>query len=145
MGETGFARLKEQRMPSTNSKPELLPNVSRDADMNWPPEFPFSFEKEPFDYLRHATCRRIVIDGDPGAGKTTLAQIMARQLNASVISFDDYMPGDGGVYTEQIDCARLKFEILAAQDKTVIIEGVCMLQIMSKIDLEHDYHIFLKL
>jgi uridine kinase len=48
-----------------------------------------------FDYSKlPRTWSCIVIDGDPGAGKTTLAKEMAGVLQAELISFDDYLPED---------------------------------------------------
>jgi len=129
--------------PSSKLTTKAFLNVN--TDLTWPPEYPFSFEKDPFQDPWLAASRRIVIDGDPGAGKTTLSEIMARQISAKVISLDKYIPGNGSAHIEQIDCARLSLDILsAADDRVAIIEGVCILQIMSKIEVGQDYHIFLK-
>jgi hypothetical protein len=89
---------------------------------------------------------RIIIDGDPGAGKTTLAKKMAIELGAKVISFDDYLPTvlDGErSYFEKLDYGALKNDILANASKT-IVEGVLAVKVLDKIGVRCDYHIFIK-
>jgi hypothetical protein len=92
-----------------------------------------------------AAWSRIIVDGDPGAGKTTLAKEMATKLGARLISLDDdkYLPGDGRPYLEQLDFKALQGDILKSGPK-VIIEGVLALKVLDRIALQHDYHIFMK-
>jgi hypothetical protein len=99
-----------------------------------------------FDYSKLLTCRRVIIDGDPGAGKTTLANQMANDLGFKVISFDDskYLPGDGRLYLEQLNYDVLKNDILSCGSK-IIIEGLFALKVLGKICVSYDYHIFMKL
>jgi adenylate kinase family enzyme len=88
----------------------------------------------------------IVIDGDPGAGKTTLAKEMAGVLRAKVISFDDYLPEDledKRPYSEKLNYVTLRRDILQAGPK-VVVEGVLALKILDKIGVRYDYHIFIK-
>ena len=100
-----------------------------------------------FDYSKlPRTWSCIVIDGDPGAGKTTLAIEMAETLRAKVISFDDYLPNDledKRPYAEKLNCEALRRDILQAGSK-VIVEGVLALKILDKIGVQHDYLIFIK-
>jgi hypothetical protein len=86
---------------------------------------------------------RIVIDGDPGAGKTTLAKEMASDLSARRISIDDYWAGNGDAYLLQLNFDALRNDILNGDSKT-IIEGICVLQVMTKIEVGHDFHVFIK-
>jgi hypothetical protein len=84
------------------------------------------------------------VDGDPGSGKTTLANKMAAAFEAKVVSLDDYLVGDRGIpYCNQINSPSLRGEILASGPK-LIIEGVCVLKILAEISVHHDYHIFIK-
>jgi Fe-S cluster assembly ATPase SufC len=87
---------------------------------------------------------RLIIDGDNGSGKSTLAKIMARDLGAKVVSLDEYLFKNGEIYWEQIDNEPLKSAILSGGSK-VIIEGVCVLKLLEKNSITHDYHIFIKL
>lgn len=86
---------------------------------------------------------RIIIDGDPGAAKTSLAKDMASQLGANRISLDDYLQGNGNDYLLQLDYARVRKDILDGGSK-VLIEGICLLKIMAKIRIGYDFHIFVK-
>jgi hypothetical protein len=86
----------------------------------------------------------IIIDGDQGSGKTTLAKEIAQVSGASIISLDDYLLENGAVYWEQIKYDSLHSAILASGPK-VIIEGVCALKILEHIKVSRDYHIFIKL
>jgi uridine kinase len=99
------------------------------------------------DYSRlPQTWSCIVIDGDPGAGKTTLAKQMAETLQVKIISLDDYLPGDlddKRPYAEKLDYERLQHDILGASPK-VIVEGVLALKVLKKIGVQYDFHIFIK-
>jgi hypothetical protein len=86
---------------------------------------------------------RIVIDGDPGAGKTSLAKEIARELGAKRVSLDDYLPGNGNAYLLQLDYERVRRDILDGGSK-VVVEGICILKVMAKIGIGYDFHIFMK-
>lgn len=88
----------------------------------------------------------IVIDGDPGAGKTTLAKEMARELDAKRVSFDDYLPavlGDERPFSEKLNCEALRSEIMASGPR-IIVEGVLALKVLKRIGVQYDFHIFIK-
>lgn len=87
---------------------------------------------------------RIILDGDNGSGKTTLAKEMAGVLGANVVSLDDHLLENGAIYWNQIDYEVLRSKILAAGPRA-IVEGVCILKVLGKIDIAHDYHIFIRL
>lgn len=86
---------------------------------------------------------RIVIDGDPGAGKTTLAKEMANVFTAKHVSFDEYLAGNRENYLTQLDYRKLQTDILSCKGK-LIIEGVCALRVLAMIEVKYDFHIFLK-
>jgi uridine kinase len=96
---------------------------------------------ELIDTSKLSSCQRIIIDGDDGSGKTPLAHKIAHTLGAKVISLDEYLHEDGRPYCDQIKFETLQRDIFSS-DKTVIIEGVCMLKILAKISVSYDHHIF---
>jgi hypothetical protein len=98
---------------------------------------------ESLDYAKLASCSRIIIDGDPGAGKTTLAKKLAKDLGIKFISFDDFLLENGAPYCEQIRYEVLQKVVL--DNPKIIIEGVCAIKILAKIGLQFDCHIFIQL
>ena len=98
---------------------------------------------ETIDTSKLSSCHLIVIDGDDGSGKTPLAHKIADALGAKVISLDNYLHEDGRPYCDQIKYDSLKNDVLSSSQK-VVIEGVCALKILAKINVDHDYHIFTK-
>jgi hypothetical protein len=90
-------------------------------------------------------CSSIVIDGDPGSGKTTLAGEIANELGFRVVAFDDdkYLPRDGRPYLEQLNYEALRNDIMASSTG-IIIEGICALKVLAAINARHDFHIFIK-
>jgi energy-coupling factor transporter ATP-binding protein EcfA2 len=102
------------------------------------------FSTDHVDYAALTTgWARIIIDGDNGSGKTTLAKEMAVVLSAKVISLDNHLLENGDIYWDQIKYEELASEIAPAGPR-VIIEGVCVLKVLGKINVKHDYHIFIK-
>jgi len=79
----------------------------------------------------------IGIDGVPGAGKTTIAEMLARENDVTLISFDSYLDRDKGGFEENIDFITLKKDIKKAQLKgrKVIIEGNLLINILKKIEI----------
>ena len=102
-----------------------------------------SFYPETIDTSKLSCCQCIIIDGDDHSGKSPLARKVATALGAKVISLDKYLPGDGRPYCDQIDYLSLLNDILSS-DQQVIIEGLCVLKVLAKINVRHDYHIFTK-
>jgi shikimate kinase len=94
------------------------------------------------DYSKLASCSRIIIDGDPGAGKTTLAKKLAKDLETKFISFDNFILENGAPYCEQIRYETLQKVIL--ENPKIIIEGVCAIKKFARIGLQFDCHIFMQ-
>jgi hypothetical protein len=104
----------------------------------------FSQFRMKMDYTKlPATWSRMIIDGDPGAGKTTLAKEIARECNAKLVSFDEYLSGNRENYLQQLDYQKLRNDIMAGEGK-VVMEGVCALMVLTKIEVRYDVHIFIK-
>jgi len=102
-----------------------------------------SFFPEFFDASKLSSCQRIIIDGDDHSGKSPLACKIANALGAKVISLDEYLCKPGCPYCDQIDYESLQNDILSSAQK-IVIEGVCVLKVLAKINAQFDYHIFMK-
>jgi hypothetical protein len=102
-----------------------------------------SFYPETIDTSKLSSCQCIIIDGDDHSGKSSLARKIANSLGGKVISLDDYLCEPGRPYCDQIDYESLRSDILSSAGK-LIIEGVCMLKVLTKINVCFDFHIFTK-
>jgi hypothetical protein len=101
------------------------------------------------DCSKISSCSRAIIDGDDGCRKTSvIAPAIAEKIKGKVVSIDKFMfePGHpdweaGRPYWDQLDYQRLRYEIKEAGAK-LVIEGVCGLKVLSKLNFQFDYHIF---
>ena len=93
-------------------------------------------------------CETIGIDGDSGAGKTSLALELQSTLGGQVISLDcclnDFIPGNGAPppYVSQINKDLLRERLNLAIVKPLIIEGVLLLDVLATVNFRPDYLIF---
>lgn len=85
------------------------------------------------DYNKKIIC----IDGECGTRKTTtLAPVIAKKINANIISTDKYLKNAKQEYFKYIDFNLLKSDILKSLEKgNVVIEGILLLKILEKIQL----------
>ena len=88
----------------------------------------------------------IVIDGEAGAGKTTVAKNIALSLSAYHVEIDKYLDHNMGGYVRFIDHVNLRSGVMDALDKgePLIIEGICVLEIMKEINLQYDILVYVK-
>jgi len=88
----------------------------------------------------------ISIDGWTGSGKSTLAESFNENSEMEIISFDDYFEKHTGLYLEVFHFDELKARILKEIDskKNILIEGICLNQILLNISIESDYKIYIK-
>ena len=74
------------------------------------------------------------IDGELGAGKTTLAKILSNSLDADCIHLDEFIKSSAGSYSQRINYSTLD-SILKVKKCRLIIEGICLLSVLKKLDL----------
>ena len=94
-------------------------------------------------HVESTTSGIIAIDGDLGAGKTTLSESLKQKYGIRSVNVDDYLEGRRGEYVPALDLEGLKKSIENGSFP-VIVEGVCMLDIFSKIGIEPEVHIFVE-
>ena len=84
----------------------------------------------------------ISIDGVDGVGKTLLSTKIAKELCLSSIELDDFVQENQDGFIDYIDYDRLLDKIIS--NKPVVIEGICVLQILNKIQIKPDVSVYIK-
>ena len=82
------------------------------------------------------------IDGIDGVGKTTLANTLAELTGFKVIHLDDYVDRNRDGYVAHLKIDQLQHDVI--ESDTFIIEGVCLLSILKRLDVVVDNHIYIK-
>jgi hypothetical protein len=88
----------------------------------------------------------IGIDGAVGSGKTILSYCMGCKLKFPVINLDQFLNMNSGGYLSQIRYNDLEEYIKSKSKagKTIIVEGACLLKIFDKIQIKHDFLVYVK-
>lgn len=90
----------------------------------------------------------VSIDGFMGSGKSSLAMELADALDGMRVSFDCYIdPGSNSPsYLEKLKIDHLERDIanLKAKFDYVVIEGICLLQVLNAISVAPDIRIYVK-
>jgi len=84
----------------------------------------------------------VSIDGVDDVGKTTLSTKMVKELYLSHIELDDFVQENQGGFINYIDYDRLLDKIIS--NKPVVVEGICVLQILNTIQLKPDVSVYIK-
>jgi adenylate kinase family enzyme len=86
----------------------------------------------------------IALDGFDGAGKTEFAQLLTNKIEVAHIDIDSfYLNQSGEKYLEKIKYNRLLNDILSIlEEKTIILDGICSLEILNRIKLKPSLHIY---
>lgn len=86
------------------------------------------------------------IDGDSGSGKTKLAVSVCRALNALRLSLDNYLTRRQNAYASCIRIPELRtaFEETLRQTRPLIVEGVCLLQILEMASIALTTHVYIR-
>lgn len=95
-----------------------------------------------FEKIRTEQCNIIGVDGTNGTRKTTVAGALAMELDLPLISLDNYLQKNRGGFIEHLQYDELSNEI--KEHRTFIVEGVCLLQALEKVDTHPDILLYLK-
>src|SRR5687767_9560378 len=90
------------------------------------------------------SCAIIAIDGDQGAGKSSFARQLKECIGADIVSVDDLLVGSSAPYTSQVQSSALKHRLSSAR-LPVVVEGVCLLDVLESIEATPDVMFFFKL
>src|SRR5437879_5862476 len=85
----------------------------------------------------------IGIDGADGSGKTYLAHEIGATLNLPVVSLDDFVEKERGNYAKYIRYSDLR-AIVAQAHEGVIVEGICLLDVLNRLGLSADCLVYVK-
>ncbi|MCI5137221.1 MAG: hypothetical protein D3922_02125 [Candidatus Electrothrix sp. AR1] len=96
-----------------------------------------------FAELRQRNAFLLGIDGELGAGKTTLAKMLSNSLDADCIHLDEFLNDSIGSYLQRINYSTLE-SILKVKKCRLIIEGICLVAVLEKLNLNVDYNIFVR-
>ena len=88
----------------------------------------------------------IGIDGAVGSGKTILSYCMGCELQFPVVNIDQFLNMDCDDYLSQIRYKDLEEYIKRKVEagKSIIVEGACLLKILGKIQIKHDFLVYVK-
>lgn len=87
----------------------------------------------------------ISIDGDQGAGKTSLAKEIGTSFAGAVVDVDDYLLGNGGPYLEQVQWELIIQDLQRNKDnKNLVISGVLLEYVIERVQIIPAYRIFMR-
>ena len=85
----------------------------------------------------------IGVDGYDGSGKTTLTNKLGGVFPVDIISLDDYLYKERDCYVAALDLGRLQ-RTLVQRPRSIVMEGVCLLEVMSKLQVKCSFLIYIK-
>lgn len=85
----------------------------------------------------------IAIDGDLGGGKTRLANTLSEKMQIPILHLDDFLIPRTGRFLDSINYLDLEEGIRKAGFR-VIIEGICLLDVLERIDVKHSQYFFIE-
>lgn len=83
------------------------------------------------------------IDGWMGAGKTTLANALAKRLDGSVFDLDSALVHDQKVYVSALRMSEVS-EALATHPRPLIVSGICLLEVFENVGTQLDARVYIK-
>lgn len=99
------------------------------------------------EFISSKNSKIIGLDGSLKAGKSTLGKILSVKFNTNLISFDNYLPPIlKGRYPEFLKLNQLKRDVnkTIEENCNVIIEGICFLEVINKIKINHEIRIYVR-
>ena len=108
-------------------------------------------------WISERPSRVIGIDGLPGSGKTCLSEELEHRLTGfTKIGLDDYYAEDiktaedvdrirKNGFVESLNYKQLEEDILTCNKRNIVVEGVCLLSVAERINLNIDLLIYIKM
>lgn len=92
--------------------------------------------------IREIRAASIGIDGIDGSGKSTLAREISGALGLPCIGLDSFLEKNPAGYVEYIDYPKLKAALESLEG--YVVEGVCLIQVLRRIQLAPAANIYIK-
>jgi len=89
--------------------------------------------------------RLVAVDGLREAGKSTIAEALARELSATWVRVDDYLRKSRSTpYADRLDATGLHKALMAAREtgQTCIVEGLCIRDVLARFGSLADFHVY---
>jgi hypothetical protein len=86
----------------------------------------------------------IVTDGVDGAGKSALSRYVSWQLGVPVIETDLLLIRDSMPVEYHLECLKLQIDFRHSLNRPVLLEGIKILETLSKLNVEPDFLIFVE-
>ena len=93
-------------------------------------------------FIRNKGYCRIGIDGTDAAGKSTMAGKLSKILGLTHLNLDDFFIKESGRYLDYLKYNEIRQQ--ASETKCFVVEGVCLLNVLEKIDTPIDCLIYVK-
>ena len=105
---------------------------------------PMAISREPKQLEKSLFLNRrlIGIDGDPGAGKSTLAKEIQQLVGGTIIALDDFLCTPGQPYLSQYKASDLADRFRKSDPLSKIIEGVVLLDALEFLNASADMMVF---
>ena len=86
----------------------------------------------------------VAVDGADHAGKTTIARYLSWQLRMSIFELDIYVNPDNAPTEKDIDILKGYISFRHKANIPVVVEGICVLEILEKVKIKPDFYIVIK-
>ncbi len=116
-------------------------NVQSSSTLDLP-----SFCREPatIDTALMQSASIITIDGDTGAGKSSLGKELAQRLGGEHVEVDSFLLGNREPYLKQLNKEDLTAHLEAIRQHPIIVEGILLLDVLDNLQIRADYLVFAK-
>ncbi len=93
-------------------------------------------------FIRNNSYCRIGVDGTNDAGKSTMAGNLSKILGLRHLNLDEFLIKESGGYLDYLKYDEIKLQ--TSETKCFVVEGVCLLNVLEKIDTSIDCLIYVK-
>jgi hypothetical protein len=86
----------------------------------------------------------IGLDGLDGVGKTTLGRELKTRLGAHLMSVDEHLDKNRGVYLGALRLGDLRSAVERATSRVILVEGICLREVAAQCGLAVDKYVYVR-